>query len=159
MLIVALAGRFVVALTGPCGCDMPGLKPLLAYSRCWPIAVSWWLFCLALFKPLVVFPPAKSTRTNSNVQPQAPNLYLTRSGQPQPGRSKQLQLERKTTCYRGGCDSARRKAPGTTQNAHHETIRRAHRLLTSCRIEEKTQLVLLFKLALKQRSKGKGKQS
>ena len=52
MLMVALTGRFVVALTGPCGCDMPGLKPLLVYSRCWPIAVSWWLFCLAL-KPLV----------------------------------------------------------------------------------------------------------
>ena len=33
MLMVALTGRFVVALTGPCGCDMPGLKPLLAYSR------------------------------------------------------------------------------------------------------------------------------
>ncbi len=30
MLMVALTGRFLVALTGPCGCRMPGLKPLLA---------------------------------------------------------------------------------------------------------------------------------
>ena len=30
MLMVALTGRFLVALTGPCGYGMPGRKPLLA---------------------------------------------------------------------------------------------------------------------------------
>ena len=143
--------RFLVAL---CLAVKPLVAEAVAYSRAlWPSErlSPWWLGpwpFAGLFGPRSALALGRLSASKEHPhQLERPttssNLYLTRSGQPQPGRSKQLQLERKTTCYRGGCDSARRKAPGTTQNAHHETIRRAHRLLTSRRNEEKTQLVLL----------------
>ena len=97
-------------------------------------------------------PRAPAPNSNAKLQPLPnPNGKAPTLPKKTPARTK------KPLATKGGCNSARRnKLLEPLQTAHLEPVHHAHRVLTSCRDEERLNWCCCHKLALKQRSKRKG---